>query len=252
VGERRAVVERPGSTQEIAAQVRSALETRDLTALEPLLADDAQWGSCVGRAQVVEWMQDATSSGLVVEVADAIAHPDRVVLQLRVRNPDDDDVAELYQVLLIRDAKITEVLDAADRDQALVVTPTPVPVRPSGPGARLDSTATIFAVRDLDRALDHYRRLGFEVREYDGGGYGFAHRDGADLHFSEISDLDRTKTTSAVYLYVDDADALFAEWRSSGVTGQFFEPVDTDYGLREGAHVDRDGNLLRFGSRPSI
>jgi hypothetical protein len=25
-------------------------------------------------------------------------------------------------------------------------------------------------------------------------------------------------------------------------------PVDTDYGLREGWHIDPDGNLLRFGS----
>jgi hypothetical protein len=24
--------------------------------------------------------------------------------------------------------------------------------------------------------------------------------------------------------------------------------VDTDYGIREGGHVDPDGNLLRFGS----
>jgi MerR family mercuric resistance operon transcriptional regulator len=31
-------------------------------------------------------------------------------------------------------------------------------------------------------------------------------------------------------------------------SGQFFEPHDTEYGLREGAHVDRDGNLIRFGS----
>ena len=25
-------------------------------------------------------------------------------------------------------------------------------------------------------------------------------------------------------------------------------PVDTDHGMREGSHVDPDGNLLRFGS----
>jgi uncharacterized glyoxalase superfamily protein PhnB len=52
-----------------------------------------------------------------------------------------------------------------------------------------------------------------------------------------------------VYLYVEDADALYAEWRAAGVQGQFFEPHDTEYGLREGAHIDRDGNLLKFGSR---
>jgi hypothetical protein len=42
---------------------------------------------------------------------------------------------------------------------------------------------------------------------------------------------------------------IVKRWRSAGVSGQFFEPRDTDYGLREGAHVDRDGNLIRFGSR---
>jgi hypothetical protein len=48
-----------------------------------------------------------------------------------------------------------------------------------------------------------------------------------------------------LYVYVEDADLLYAEWRTSGVSGQFFKPHDTPYGLRKGAHVDRDGNLLR-------
>lgn len=47
----------------------------------------------------------------------------------------------------------------------------------------------------------------------------------------------------------DLAAALLAEWRSAGVSGRFFAPQNTDYGLREAAHIDRDGNLIRFGSR---
>jgi hypothetical protein len=106
----------------------------------------------------------------------------------------------------------------------------------------------VLPVRDLSRALEHYRRLGFEVSTYSGGRYGYGERDGLSVHFCVVPDLDPMLTTSAVYLYVDDADALFAEWRISGVSGQFHEPQDTQYGLREGAHVDLDGNLLRFGS----
>lgn len=34
----------------------------------------------------------------------------------------------------------------------------------------------------------------------------------------------------------------------SGVEGRFHEPVDTDYACGEGAYVDADGNLLRYGS----
>lgn len=30
--------------------------------------------------------------------------------------------------------------------------------------------------------------------------------------------------------------------------GRTVAPADTDYGLREGAHVDPDNNLLRFGA----
>jgi hypothetical protein len=48
------------------------------------------------------------------------------------------------------------------------------------------------------------------------------------------------------YLYVDDADALHAEW--SSIEGRHHRPEDTPYGLREGAFVDPDGNLLRYGS----
>lgn len=115
-------------------------------------------------------------------------------------------------------------------------------------GEILRRLAPVLPVRDLSRALEHYRRLGFAVSTYSGGGYGYGERDGWHVHFCVVAELDPMLTTSAVYLYVDDADALFAEWRSSGVSGQFHEPQDTEYGLREGAHIDLDGNLLRFGS----
>jgi hypothetical protein len=32
------------------------------------------------------------------------------------------------------------------------------------------------------------------------------------------------------------------------VAGELVAPFDTDYGLREGSHVDPDGNVIRFGS----
>ena len=56
------------------------------------------------------------------------------------------------------------------------------------------------------------------------------------------------RTPTAAYFYVDDADALRAEWMAAGVDGRFAGIEDTDYGLRESAHVDPDGNLLRYGS----
>lgn len=104
-------------------------------------------------------------------------------------------------------------------------------------------------VRDLQAAMAHYRRLGFEVHAYEGDApYGYARRGGVQLHLAQVDDLDPATSTTAVYLYVADADALSEEWRSAGVGGRLVAAEDTDYGLREGAHIDPDGNLLRFGS----
>ena len=107
--------------------------------------------------------------------------------------------------------------------------------------------APIFPVTQLSIALEHYRLLGFDTSSTHEG-YGFANRDEVWLHLAEVGGLDPLTSCSAAYLYVDDADALAMEWRASGARGRFTDPVDTDYGLREGAHIDPDGNLIRFGS----
>ena len=54
--------------------------------------------------------------------------------------------------------------------------------------------------------------------------------------------------TGTAYLYVEDADALYDEWARPGVGGRTRRVGDTPYKLREGSHVDPDGNLIRFGS----
>ncbi len=116
------------------------------------------------------------------------------------------------------------------------------------PADDIDDVAPILPTGDLTAALDHYRRLGFAVSPYEGGGYGFVRRGRVWLHLSEGEGHDPLTTDSAAYLYVADADALHAEWSGAGVGGRLVAPTDTPYGLREGAHVDPDGNLLRFGS----
>jgi hypothetical protein len=108
----------------------------------------------------------------------------------------------------------------------------------------LKRVAPIFAVRDLDASLAHYRRMGFATRPYEGGGYGFATRDGIELHLGVVPDDDRR--INAAYLWVDDADELAAEWRAAGI--DVHRPEDTEWGQHEGAVVDPDGNVIRFGS----
>jgi hypothetical protein len=105
--------------------------------------------------------------------------------------------------------------------------------------------APIFAVRDLDVATEHYERLGFTVRRYAGGGYGYATRDGLEIHLGVAPATDHHRASSA-YLFVDDADGIAAAWRSAGAEVHW--PQDTEWGQHEGAIVDPDGNVIRFGS----
>jgi hypothetical protein len=98
----------------------------------------------------------------------------------------------------------------------------------------------------LYRALAHYAALGFLTSRHDDS-YGFAAWAGLELHLAVVPGHDPLRSTSAVHLHVLDADAVFAHRQAAGV-GRRAMPVDTDYGIREGAHVDPDGNLLRFGS----
>lgn len=111
----------------------------------------------------------------------------------------------------------------------------------------LQRMAPVFVTTHLTRALDHYARLGFAVEASEGGDYGYARHDGVEIHLA-VQKINHRTTTSSAYLWVDDAAALYAQWAAAGVAGRLTPPEPTAYGLAEGAHVDPDGNLIRFGS----
>jgi catechol 2,3-dioxygenase-like lactoylglutathione lyase family enzyme len=112
-----------------------------------------------------------------------------------------------------------------------------------------ESVAPVLPTRDVPAALARYERLGFDVSVYDGGDfYGYASHGPCRCTCRESKTWTPKTTLVSVYVYVSDTDALHTEWSSSGVEGRFHQPADTEYGLREGAYVDPDGNLLRYGS----
>jgi len=101
-----------------------------------------------------------------------------------------------------------------------------------------------FSVLNIERARAHYESLGFTTSAHDES-YAFAHRDDLTIHL-RLVEGQATHASANLYLHVDDADALAAEWRAAGAEVE--GPADYEYGQREGLHRDPDGNVIRFGS----
>lgn len=118
---------------------------------------------------------------------------------------------------------------------------------------KLERLAPILPVKDVVGALVRYKRLGFEGMAYeelneDGHPfYGFLWRGDVRFHLQLAPDLDPHQNTSAVYLYVDDPDELFAEWQAASPGGELRPPFNTPWQMREMSYSDPDGNLLRIG-----
>lgn len=116
----------------------------------------------------------------------------------------------------------------------------------------------ILPSRDLRESLAFYGALGFENRGAppETWDYLIVGRGSIELHFYLDLDVDPLRTAASCYLYVQDAQALYEDWvaivvpnRSTG--SRVVPPQLTDYGMREFALVDRNGNLVRVGSRTS-
>jgi DNA-binding MarR family transcriptional regulator/catechol 2,3-dioxygenase-like lactoylglutathione lyase family enzyme len=181
----------------------------------------------------------------------------RISLELTGRGQEVVDAA-LHGVEDV-DQRLLERVSADQVEAMRVVLATLAEIKVSGletgtglrrPARQFRQFSPIFPVRELAAALDHYATLGFTTEAYDGAHqYGFADRDGTSLHLAaDPGHQPGHQHGAAAYLYVRDADALYAEWSRPGIGGQTRPPGPTEYGLREGAHIDPDGNLIRFGS----
>lgn len=120
------------------------------------------------------------------------------------------------------------------------------------PETIVNSVSPVLPVRDVAQALQRYEEMGFVTRAYQHDTesapfYGFVCMGPTEYHVTRVDDFDPKRNTSAVYLYVDDADTVFAKWKDA-VEGRFHDAENTEYGLREFGYVDPDGNLFRVGS----
>jgi catechol 2,3-dioxygenase-like lactoylglutathione lyase family enzyme len=113
--------------------------------------------------------------------------------------------------------------------------------------------APILPSRDLAATAAFYARLGFEQTRLWPNEYLIVTRGDVGLHFFFAPDVDPWTSIAGCYLYVSDVDSPFAEFARLGLPREGIPrlhgaPQDSDYGLREFAVVDPDGNLLRIGS----
>jgi len=114
---------------------------------------------------------------------------------------------------------------------------------------RIRHLAPILPVKNLARAMDFYRRLGFHAEPYQNGdGYGFLCRDRIEMHLSQTDMLIENRNPCGVYFYLErgTAAALEAEFRAAGAT--ILSPLaPRQWKMNEFVLSDPDGNLLRFG-----
>lgn len=130
---------------------------------------------------------------------------------------------------------------------------------PSDISKQLLSIAPYFLVRDVVVAAEYYRdALGFSYTRFWGEPPCFCmpHRDGLIIMLSQTQDASIIRPNSKArrekswdaYVWVKDADALYAEVKPRGAIIAYEPVLKEEYGNREFGVRDLDGYLLAFGS----
>ena len=129
----------------------------------------------------------------------------------------------------------------------------------------MTQTIPALPVRDVAKSIEFYRdKLGFEVLHHDGG-FAVVGRDEAVLHLWEAGDESWRERdsieqpvrsgaesfiagTASCRIRVEDVDGLHAELAAAHVLHPASSDgvTDTDYGARDFATLDLDGNLVIF------
>jgi catechol 2,3-dioxygenase-like lactoylglutathione lyase family enzyme len=130
----------------------------------------------------------------------------------------------------------------------------------------LGRTIPALPVRDLSKAVAHFRdRVGFTALHVEDT-FAVVQRDDARIHLWQASDEGWTSRedlrerpvdsgaesflagTASCRIETDDVDGLFVELAAAGVLHPTSRDgvTETDFGTREFATVDTDGNLIEF------
>jgi hypothetical protein len=130
------------AVQQIADQVKEALEAADLAGYAHLLDPDVHWGpadepsfGCHNKGQVLSWYQRGRDAGVRARVTETIVCGDRILVGLRVAGAESTTEAaatDRWQVLTVRGGKVVDIAGYDDRDEAAARAGLgPAPGRPS-------------------------------------------------------------------------------------------------------------------------
>jgi uncharacterized glyoxalase superfamily protein PhnB len=110
--------------------------------------------------------------------------------------------------------------------------------------------APVLPVDNAVASAEFYRdQLGFQIEFMHGDPpyYAIVSRDNAvTIHFSEREDTSKKIHPCSVYIFVNDVEAVYEEYKSKGMK-MFSPPEDQDYGMREFELRDLNGHFLVFG-----
>jgi ketosteroid isomerase-like protein len=115
---------------EIAAVVRTAMASEDLSAFTELLDPDVTWGppgarepGCKNRSQVLVWYQRGREAGVRASVYDVEVLGDRLLVSMSVRGTEGarerGGTALRFQVLTVKSGRIVEIVGFDDKAEAL-------------------------------------------------------------------------------------------------------------------------------------
>jgi ketosteroid isomerase-like protein len=120
----------PGDPGGLAEQVRAALESGDLGAISGLLDPGARWGApegpheadCQNRDQVIAWWANARAAGARAAVTEVTAGAGTLLVGLKVTGTqaarEAGEAVERWQVLTLRDGRVTDIRGFDDRAAA--------------------------------------------------------------------------------------------------------------------------------------